>query len=182
MKKIFIVAVFSLFLCATAQANTLVLDGTVAGTGQIGSVDFQYFTTDIYDFVTVQTHTDAFDPVLYLFTDDGVLSSDDMIASDDDSGVSSGYGWRNALVSRNLNQGSYVVAVADYILTLDEVLAGINDSSDLGVGAGAYQLEISAAYATITPTTTAPVPEPATMVLLSLGLAGFAGYRKKNKN
>lgn len=160
-----------------AGANMITFDGSVAGSGELGSVDYQYFNIDMDDLITIETSTDNFDPFIYLFHDDGFLDSNDFIESDDDSSIPSAFGFFNSLIRRSLTAGDYLVAVADFNFTLDEAVSGINDSSFYGVGSGAYQLMVSADRATVTAT----VPEPASLIILGLGLIGLAAVSRKKR-
>ena len=129
---------------STSHAALLDYSGSIAGSNQAGSVDYYSFDVDASSSVRVETFTDSFDSYLWLFNDDGNLDTLDALAFDDDSGAenSAGSGFSNSRVNVDLEPGSYITAVGDFVLTLDEAVAGVNDSSSLGDFAGPYRLEV----------------------------------------
>ncbi len=178
MKKLVVLlctALITTALAGTAFATSMTFSGNVNPTDP-GTVDYQYFTIDADDLVNIETFTETFDPMIYLFSDDGSLDTSDYITYDDDSGTRSDFGFSNSLISTNLTAGSYIVAVADFHLSLNEAVTGIN-GSDSNIGSGTYELVVSAESATVSGA--APIPEPATMFLLGSGLLCLVGVRKK---
>jgi hypothetical protein len=174
MRKLIYMLAAAVLLPVTAMASTITTTDTITSSGT-GSVSYTYFTLDEAGTTSLETFTDSFDSMLYLFSDDGSLDTSDFIAYDDDDGTSSIYGWYNSYISLYLSAGDYIAAVADYYLSTDEAISGINDSSSLGYGSGDYALTI-----TSTANVSTSVPEPSTMILLGLGLFGMGAARRRS--
>lgn len=96
-----------------------------------GSVGYSYFTVSETTTVTIRTDGPTTDPVLYLLRNDGTISNDDYIAHNDDGGSSAG-SFSNAVITYTLAAGEYMVAVSDFSLSLDEVIAGLNTNNMTG--------------------------------------------------
>ena len=89
--KVAALAAFAtLGLSTQGQAVTLNHSGNVAGSNEVGSVDYFQFSTVGSSNVTIETFSNNFDSVLWLFNDDGALTADDYVAFDDDSGTRGG--------------------------------------------------------------------------------------------
>ena len=139
-------AAASLGIAAQSQAATITYNSSIADSGQVNSVDYYSFSTVANDNVTIETFSENFDSVLYLFRDTGNgLATSDLVAWNDDGGdyASNPYGFFNSLLNLELDIGDYITAVGDFQLTLNEAVSGINDSSALGSGSGDYTLVIS---------------------------------------
>jgi VCBS repeat-containing protein len=99
----------------------------VAGSNQEGSVEYTYFSVHETTHIAIDAMRSGgnfIDPYLYILRNDGDLSSDDFIRSDDDGGT-----YLNSRIHITLEAGEYVAAVGDYHLSLQEVINGINPSS-----------------------------------------------------
>ena len=161
----------AVLLPVTAMANTITATDTITSTGT-DSVSYTYFTQDAAGTTSLETFTDYFDSVLYLFSDDGSLDTSDIIASNDDGGTSSAYAYYNSYLSLLLNAGNYVVAVSDFSFTGSEAVSGVNSGYN---ASGSYDLTI-----TSTANVSTSVPEPSTMILLGLGLLGLGAARRRS--
>lgn len=142
---------------SNANAALITHNGTITEAGT-GSADYYSFSTTASGNTRIETFTPNFDSMLYLFVDDGNLTADDArlsrvlnnsststaLAFDDDSGTEnpSNLGYSNSRLDLDLPAGDYLTAVADFEFTLDEAVAGTNDSGTFGRGFGDYRLEI----------------------------------------
>ncbi len=162
----------TLVLSSNAFANSITYEGSISATNQ---VDYFYFslTDDTWLDLQLETSTTDFDPVMYLFVDDGDLDFVDLRRSDDDDGAG-----LNSLIDTWILAGDYVAAISDYRFTLSEAISGVNPSNHYGN----YSLFVSSDYGTVSTSDVAPVPEPSTWILLGSGLAGLALYRRKRNN
>ena len=123
-----------------AVGSSVTVTRTVETSGAEGSVQYVYFTITDNTNITITTDGPTIDPKMYLFVDDGNLTVDDFLAVDDDDGLPAG-DHENSIINSGdeigmLPPGNYIVAVADYNISTNEAVDGINDSSSLGIRTG----------------------------------------------
>ncbi len=111
----------------TETGQEITEEGSITGLWQEGSVHYTYFTVHETTTLSINANSSDFDTYLYLLRNDGDLSVDDFITSDDDNG--SGL---NSYIHITLAPGEYVAAVGDYYLGLNEVISGINNENRSG--------------------------------------------------
>ncbi len=161
----------SFALCAVAGAAQA---GVVSGSGVLVNqdVDWYSFSTTSAGLVTIRaTETvddnSDFDPVLFLFRDDGVLTTDDFIEYNDDSG--GGPSGLESLINRNLAAGNFLVAVATHGAWYNPL--PIQGGHHVGTD---YNLVVRGDFVTGN-----AVPEPSSWALVGLGLLGASLARKR---
>jgi hypothetical protein len=172
---------------AAASAAYMVVPGSITASGP-GSVHYVHFSIDIADTLTIYTRGPSglttpgpsavatpFDPVLYLFRDDGSLDAGDLITFNDDGCSLAICGpaisFSNSIVTPALTAGSYLTAVSDFAFSAAEAVSGLNANSLFG----SYELVIESRVANIS------VPEPSVLALLGgvLLLAPLARARRR---
>ena len=111
----------------TETGQEITEEGSITGLWQEGSVHYTYFTVHETTTLSINANSSDFDTYLYLLRNDGDLSVDDFITSDDDDGPG-----LNSYIHITLAPGEYVAAVGDYYLGLNEVISGINNENRSG--------------------------------------------------
>ena len=121
-----------------------------------------------------------FDPIIYLFNDDGSLDVADLIDSNDDSPSTLGDGSITVLdswLTANLSAGNYILTIGGFFHDAADAIAGINP----GTGGGFYPTTIDGLGGTLIhdhgdyrvtilgDVSLAAVPEPNSAMLLTLG-------------
>jgi hypothetical protein len=174
-------------MIATSSANASLFTEThsitTSGEGSIGFTHFEVTDAGYFSFYTLDP---TFDSMLVLFRDDGILSPDDFLATDDDSCTDAVCGpadeHLNALIeNRFLNIGHYFLATAEN-LSAFEVLIGSTfnwEISDITVVAEIGSLDTGSANAMLGEP--AEAPEPSSLALMCLGLFGLAGWARKKR-
>lgn len=96
-----------------------------------GSIGYSYFTVHQSTTVTITTDGPTIDPQLFLFSNDGTLSLDDFITTNDDGWTPAG-AFYNSIITITLAPGDYIAAVSDFGLTAQEVVDGLNTNNMIG--------------------------------------------------
>jgi len=181
MKKLAVLTIPFVF-APVAEAALVSVDGDIVDeTG----ISYTYFSIDAASALRLETFTDGFDPVLFLYNNDGALSSDDYITSNDDGGTASAYGYSNSLINTTLAAGDYIAIVGDYSFSDAEILLGYNATGNGAIYYGSFTLEIETDVANIgavsTETGISAVPVPAAVWLFGSGLLGLMGVAKRRR-
>lgn len=155
-------------------------------------------TTDLAQDVNGDGELAFLDTYIYLLRDDGNLSTDDEIGRNDDSfsnlGSDGSIDGLDSFMSIDLAAGDYLLAVGAFGLSMNEIIAGINqsnfypDTCSGGIGEVCDQIRADHGDYRITwtgdisltqnPGVVISTPEPGTLAMLSLGLLSIGLSRK----
>lgn len=106
------------------------------------TIGYTYFTVTEAGTVTITTDGPTIDPNMYLLYNDGDISSDDIIAYNDDGWTPAG-AWYNSMISVYLEPGQYIIAVSDYQLSEDELVNNFNNLDDIAIMTGDVTLTLT---------------------------------------
>lgn len=163
------------FVAGTAQANTIsttvrVDDAPINQT--VAYVNFNVTDAGFFKISAVESFLSLTDPYIYLFSSPASIGT--FIESDDDGGFGD-----NSFIDRNLNIGSYVLAVSSYNFSLAEAINGYNGSVNF-INDGDVKVTISSHNGVAEFSNPSAVPVPAAAWLFGSALLGFAGFRRKS--
>jgi hypothetical protein len=172
MKQFLLAALLA--LASVAQAN--VISTTVYVDNQPGeSVQYVDFHVTDAGYFSIYSH----ESLISIFTDPHVLlfsnplSSLNFITGNDNGGLGD-----DSWIQRNLDIGSYVLAISNSFLTVSEAVAGYNPDINW-LNDGFINVTISSKDGIATFDNPSAVPVPAAAWLFGTGLLGFAGLRKR---
>lgn len=195
MLKKFLVCCFALFSLSAARADLIITDQLDelfddAGNGTGNSVDHIYFTVNSggsisFNMLSYDAFSNYFDTYIYLFSDDGDIGADDLLAQNDDSGDAGNFSdgsttTLDSFLTMLLSPGSYMLAIDSccHAYELENIIDGFNThGAGHMVGPdnyGSYQLTITGDVSL-----THDVPAPAALALMALGLFGVRSLRRK---
>lgn len=162
-------------IAGTAQANTIsttvrVDDAPINQT--VAYVNFNVTDAGFFNISAVESFLSLTDPFIYLFASPASVGT--FIESDDDGGFGD-----NSFIDRNLNIGSYVLAVSTYNFSLAEAINGYNGSVNF-LNDGDVEITISSHDGVAEFGNPSAVPVPAAAWLFGSALMGFAGFRRKS--
>ncbi len=182
-------AFLALGTVASAQAATIVTGSITKPTPETTTVDYWNFAVNTAGIVTIDVlandidfgnGSSSLDSQIYLFSNDGLLDTSDLIAGNDDSLISVGgsdgsVSTLDSFLSQFLNPGNYTLAISDFSFSLSEAINGIQtDGNFLGNNLGDYQITFTGDV------DLASVPEPASLMgILGLGAFGVTSLRKR---
>ena len=174
MKLKLLVASLAL-IAGSAQANTISttvrvdnapIDQTVA------YVNFNVTDAGFFNITAAEGFLDLTDPFIYLFSSPASVGT--FIESDNNGGSGN-----NSFIDRNLNIGSYVLAVSSFNFSLSEAISGYNGSVNF-INDGDVTVTISSQNGIAEFGNPSAVPVPAAAWLFGSALLGFAGFRRKS--
>ncbi|WP_020166463.1 MULTISPECIES: DVUA0089 family protein [Methylotenera] len=163
-------------IAGTAQANTISTTVRIdnAPINQtVAYVNFKVTDAGLFNISAVESFLSLTDPYIYLFASPASVGT--FIESSDDVSFLN----NNSLISRNLNIGSYVLAVSTYDFSLSEAISGYNGSVNF-INDGDVKITISSHNGVAEFTNPSAVPVPAAAWLFGSALMGFAGFRRKS--
>lgn len=171
MKQLFLASL--LLLASTANANTISTNVFVDDSfgNSVQYVDFHVTDSGFFSILASEPNGSDVNPYMILFANP--VSFLTGIEGNDDGGAGD-----NAFIDRNLNIGSYVLAVSTSQLSLTEAVFGYNPAVTSRTD-GLVNITISSNDGTATFDNPSAVPVPAAAWLFGTGLLGLAGLRKR---
>lgn len=164
-----------------AQANTIdTIVNVSPKTGTVQYVNFNVSNAGFFD-ITASNRILNFnylsDPFIYLYKD--TLDSANFLQANDDANDYT----QNSRIVRNLDVGSYILAISSWIFTPTSATSGVNlwvteynkGLVDIGIDSKTGTASFANAASNI-----AAVPVPSAVWLLGTGLLGLFGLRKKS--
>ncbi|HAJ71787.1 MAG TPA: VPLPA-CTERM sorting domain-containing protein [Methylophilaceae bacterium] len=179
--KLRLLAALLAIVSFSAQANTLNTTVDVSTkTKTVQYVNFNVSTAGAFSITATRNLADVThylaDPFVYLFKSS--LDAANFLQANDDA---NDFTW-NSLINRNLDYGSYILAISSFNFTLDNALNGtnlwVNDINHGLVDIGISSRTGIASLANTTSSVSA-VPLPAAAWLFGTGLLSLAGLRKR---
>ena len=176
MKFKLLLASLALF-AGSAQANIISTSVYIDSTNTVDYVNFN--VTDSGDFLIISDDGFIFDngrldPHALLFKYSDPLSAANFIAENDN------FITDDSWILNNLQIGSYVLALSDSILTIQEAINGININDFSRKTAGNIDVTIKSINGKAEFGNPSAVPVPAAAWLFGSALLGFAGFRRKS--
>jgi hypothetical protein len=162
-----------------AQANSIdTVVNVSANTGTVQYLNFNVSNAGLFD-ITASNQIGNFnylsDPFIYLYQD--TLNSANFLQANDDANDFT----RNSRIVRNLDIGSYILAVSASLFTPTNATSGINLRVDeTNKGLVDIGIDSRGGTASLTNNSVAAVPIPPTIWLLGSGLLGLLGLRRKS--
>jgi hypothetical protein len=176
MKSIKYLFALIALIAGTAQANTIsttvrIDDAPINQT--VAYVNFNVTDAGFFSISAVESFLSFTDPYIYLFASPASVGT--FIESSDDVNFLN----NDSYIGRNLNIGSYVLAVSTYDFSLAEAISGYNGSVNF-INDGDVNIKISSRDGVAEFTSPSAVPVPAAAWLFGSALLGFAGFRRKS--
>lgn len=176
MKFKLFLATLALLATSSVQANSISTTVNIfEPNDEVQYINFNVTNSGYFSIYAEETPSNSGpDPFILLFRNP--LSQATFIegANDDDF-----IGGNNAEIDRNLNIGSYVLAVSTNELTVQEAISGFNPAVT-GKTDGKILVTISSFDGTAQFGNPSAVPVPAAAWLFGSALLGFAGFRRKS--
>lgn len=176
MKLIKYLLVSIALIAGSAQANTISTTVNIDNAPVSHTVAYVNFNVTDAGFFGITAKTPFFsftDPFIYLFSSSASVGN--FIESSDDVSFFD----NNSYIGRDLNIGSYVLAVSTYNFSLAEAISGYNGSVNF-FNSGDIDVKISSRNGVAEFTSPSAVPVPAAAWLFGSALLGFAGFRRKS--
>jgi len=182
--------------------------------GYATNVDYWYLSVDTTRTVSIDIlswyhdfdddgFSYCFDSVIYLFADDGELSSDDLIIENDDASGGNGFfdgstDTKDSYWNGTLEEGNYILSISDYHFYLEDAIDGVNnygyapikvdlsdesttwESDEGNLGAITYA-DYQITFEGFDRVSSSPVPVPNTCILLGAGFLGLVFISSRHR-